>query len=70
MPFGNQSAYKVLVFSCMAAHEDCVMRVKKRVEFAGHEAVLFENGDIIWCGQIFPDGLGASLGLIAELYCE
>lgn len=46
------------------------MAVIKRVNFAGSEAVLFTNGDIFWAGIIFPDGNGASLNLIAELYCE
>lgn len=46
------------------------MRVIKRVSFAGEQATLFSNGDIIWGGLHFPQGNGANLNLIAELYCE
>lgn len=43
------------------------MKVVKRINYHGQAATLFANGDIIWAGQLFPQGLGANAGLLTVL---
>ena len=43
------------------------MKAVKRVTYKGQPATLFANGDVIWSGMLFPQGLGANAGLLAVL---
>lgn len=43
------------------------MKAIKKVTFAGSIATLFANGDVIWAGVLFPQGLGMNAGLAKAL---
>lgn len=47
--------------------ESTIMKAIKKVTFAGAVATLFANGDVIWNGMIFEQGMGMNAGLAKAL---
>lgn len=43
------------------------MKVIKKLNYKGSLATLFANGDVMWAGMHFPQGLGMNAGLAAAL---
>lgn len=41
--------------------------IAKTAEYKGKKVILFKSGDIGYCGQVFPNGLGCNLEILQAL---